>query len=201
MPNQSLSDAFNSAATARGWNPENLTQEQKNQLLVDIGAVQQGNMSGFEQALTNVVDWFRPGSANSAGSIGYTKAGTAYDISSIDSQVNAENVDVENAREAANRQEAYHRDDTAMARLAEQLQGIGINPALYFSSGGPVSNSASYNTASTKSSNTAATGRNEQTNNAKIFAAIIAALGMLATKSLVGTKSSAKIASTITKVA
>lgn len=110
----------------------------------------------------------------------YNSDQIAYDPTSADSYVNAENQARAWLREDQIRKEGYAREDNSYHRLFDELKSLGVNPALLMSSVTSETGSAGGNSAASfKTSNFSTTGRSDQATSAKIAGALVAALAMI----------------------
>lgn len=110
----------------------------------------------------------------------YNSDQIAYDPTSADSYVNAENQSRAWLREDQIRKEGYAREDNSYHRLFNELKSLGVNPALLMSSVASETGSAGGNSAASfKTSNFATTGRSDQATSAKIAGALVAAIALI----------------------
>ena len=110
--------------------------------------------------------------------------GLSYDPSSADSYLNYLNDVASWKREDDIRKEGYAREDSSYQRLVKDLAAAGLNPALVLSNASAQTGSANAYSASTVKSNDHSNERTSAANSAKGFAAIVAALGLLAAAAL-----------------
>lgn len=184
MPIGIVPDPVNNPAEYDRWKQDNnvgaeWANKPFSEIFSGVGDWWKGSMLNPDTWLSRIGSKLGFSQDNNSANVQFTEKGTAYDVNSADSYIDALNTDVENERNAALQEQRNHREDTAYARMFEQLQGLGINPALFLSSGSPVGSAQSYNSASSKASNSSQNARTDQANNAKIMAALIAALALV----------------------
>lgn len=112
--------------------------------------------------------------------VAFTEDGLAFLQHNRDSYLNAMNQQALWNREDLLKRQGEQREDFEMDRLFKAAERNGVNPLFLLDAlRGTTGQAASYSTSASKTSNIDTNARTDQANSAKIFGALIAAIGIV----------------------